>query len=164
MEASVRELAASGLDVYAHNIETVPRRRRRRRALRDSHAAAVSESYPSQRRETAAGTAGAVRAGSRSRPEPASEPAPDGARAAQVRRLQGHVRDRRAGYDQSLRVLALAKAARPGLYTKSSIMLGLGETPEEARHVPHPVPPPLPCPPSFIAIKPSSWPPVPGPP
>lgn len=72
MEASVRELAQSGLDVYAHNIET-------------------------------------------------------------VRRLQPHVRDRRAGYDQSLQVLRLAKAARPGLYTKSSIMLGLGETPEEVR-------------------------------
>eukprot|EP00291_Cryptomonas_curvata_P024646 CAMPEP_0172163760 /NCGR_PEP_ID=MMETSP1050-20130122/7449_1 /TAXON_ID=233186 /ORGANISM="Cryptomonas curvata, Strain CCAP979/52" /LENGTH=406 /DNA_ID=CAMNT_0012833983 /DNA_START=154 /DNA_END=1370 /DNA_ORIENTATION=+ len=72
MEDSVRELARSGLDVYAHNIET-------------------------------------------------------------VRRLQPHVRDRRAGYDQSLRVLGLAKEARAGLYTKSSIMLGLGETVEEVR-------------------------------
>jgi len=72
MEESVRLLATSGLDVYAHNIET-------------------------------------------------------------VRRLQGHVRDRRAGYEQSLRVLRLAKAASPGLYTKTSIMLGLGETRDEVR-------------------------------
>lgn len=46
-----------------------------------------------------------------------------------VRRLQSEVRDRRAGYDQSLAVLRAAKqAARPGVLTKSSIMLGLGET------------------------------------
>jgi len=48
-----------------------------------------------------------------------------------VRRLQGTVRDRRAGYDQSLSVLRGAKGMRPSLYTKSSIMLGLGETREE---------------------------------
>ena len=45
-----------------------------------------------------------------------------------VRRLQTVARDRRAGYDQSLAVLRAAKAMRPGIYTKSSIMLGLGET------------------------------------
>ena len=45
-----------------------------------------------------------------------------------VRRLQTAARDRRAGYDQSLAVLRAAKAMRPGIYTKSSIMLGLGET------------------------------------
>src|SRR3990170_1029558 len=48
-----------------------------------------------------------------------------------VRRLQRTVRDRRAGYDQSLSVLRGAKGMRPSLYTKSSIMLGLGETREE---------------------------------
>lgn len=48
-----------------------------------------------------------------------------------VERLQGTVRDRRAGYGQSLRVLREAKRMRPGLFTKSSIMLGLGETREE---------------------------------
>jgi len=48
-----------------------------------------------------------------------------------VRRLQLQVRDRRAGYDQSLAVLRNAKAIRPGLYTKASIMLGLGETRDE---------------------------------
>ena len=48
-----------------------------------------------------------------------------------VERLQARVRDPRAGYRQSLRVLAGAKAARDGLFTKSSIMLGLGETEDE---------------------------------
>lgn len=70
MEESVRTLAQSGLDVYAHNIET-------------------------------------------------------------VRRLTPYVRDKRAKYDQSLRVLQLAKKSNPSLFTKSSIMVGLGETEEE---------------------------------
>jgi len=48
-----------------------------------------------------------------------------------VRRLQSSVRDRRAGYDQSLAVLRSAKRMRPGGFTKSSIMLGLGETAKE---------------------------------
>ncbi len=48
-----------------------------------------------------------------------------------VRRLQSVARDRRANYEQSLSVLRAAKAMRPGLFTKSSIMLGLGETREE---------------------------------
>ncbi|CAN0377216.1 unnamed protein product [Pylaiella littoralis] len=70
--ASVDRLATSGLDVYAHNIET-------------------------------------------------------------VRRLQPYVRDKRAGYDQSLSVLDRAKVAgkKAGVYTKTSLMLGLGETEEE---------------------------------
>ena len=50
-----------------------------------------------------------------------------------VRRLTPRVRDPRAGYDQSLEVLAFAKAHRPGVLTKSSLMLGLGETEEEIR-------------------------------
>jgi lipoic acid synthetase len=45
-----------------------------------------------------------------------------------VERLQGNVRDPRANYRQSLRVLEGAKGMREGLFTKSSIMLGLGET------------------------------------
>lgn len=65
---AVRHLAWSGLDVFAHNIETV-------------------------------------------------EP------------LQRRVRDPRAGYVQSLEVLRAAKTA--GVYTKSSIMLGLGETDDQ---------------------------------
>ena len=50
-----------------------------------------------------------------------------------VERLQARVRDHRAGYAQSMGVLEQAKAAAPGLITKSSIMLGLGERPEEVR-------------------------------
>ena len=48
-----------------------------------------------------------------------------------VVRLQATVRDSRANYEQSLFVLQYAKELRPGLYTKSSIMLGLGETEDE---------------------------------
>jgi lipoic acid synthetase len=66
--AAVRALASSGLDVFAHNLETVAR-------------------------------------------------------------LQPRVRDPRAGYFQSLDVLRAAKAC--GVYTKSSLMLGLGETDDE---------------------------------
>jgi len=65
---AVRHLARSGLDVYAHNVET-------------------------------------------------------------VERLQKRVRDPRAGYMQTLDVLKAAKEC--GVYTKSSIMLGLGETDDE---------------------------------
>jgi len=67
---SVEALAKSGLDVYAHNVET-------------------------------------------------------------VERLQKFIRDPRAGYSQSLSTLEHAKVAKPGLYTKTSIMLGLGETDAE---------------------------------
>ncbi|CAG9473207.1 lipoyl synthase, putative [Plasmodium vivax] len=67
---SIRKLANSGMEVYAHNIET-------------------------------------------------------------VRRLQKFVRDRRANYEQSLWVLKTAKEINPLLYTKTSIMLGLGETKQE---------------------------------
>jgi lipoyl synthase len=70
MLSSVETLAKSGLDVYAHNVET-------------------------------------------------------------VERLQPFVRDSRAGYQQSLSTLKHAKIVQPGLYTKSSIMLGLGETDDE---------------------------------
>lgn len=69
---AVQELATSGLDVYAHNVET-------------------------------------------------------------VRRLQPYVRDRRANYEQSLEVLREAKRCKDGLYTKTSLMLGLGETDDEVR-------------------------------
>jgi len=76
MEASIKTLATSGLDVFAHNIET-------------------------------------------------------------VERLQPFVRDKRAQYKQSLGVLAKAKRfgneadGEQRVYTKTSIMLGLGETEEE---------------------------------
>lgn len=68
--SAVEVLAKSGLHVYAHNVETVPR-------------------------------------------------------------LQKFVRDHRAGYNQSLAVLKHAKQSNPSLYTKTSLMLGLGETEEE---------------------------------
>jgi lipoic acid synthetase len=48
-----------------------------------------------------------------------------------VERLQKRVRDPRAGYQQSLDVLRWAKGAKEGLVTKTSLMLGLGETDEE---------------------------------
>ena len=48
-----------------------------------------------------------------------------------VERLQATVRDRRASYRQSLAVLEGAKGMREDLFTKSSIMLGLGETEDE---------------------------------
>ncbi|KAJ3070067.1 hypothetical protein HDU98_006901 [Podochytrium sp. JEL0797] len=71
--AGVDRVALSGLDVYAHNIET-------------------------------------------------------------VENLQHIVRDRRAGFKQSLNVLERAKAIKPSLMTKTSMMLGLGETDEEVLH------------------------------
>ena len=49
-----------------------------------------------------------------------------------VKRLTSRVRDPRAGYDQTLRVLAHAKSAGQ-VRTKSSLMLGLGESDEEIR-------------------------------
>ena len=48
-----------------------------------------------------------------------------------VKRLTHPVRDPRAGYDQTLSVLRHAKQHRPDVLTKSSLMLGLGETDEE---------------------------------
>lgn len=66
----VSAIASSGLDVYAHNIET-------------------------------------------------------------VEALTPFVRDRRAQYRQTLSVLKEAKRVNPNLITKSSIMLGLGETDEQ---------------------------------
>jgi lipoic acid synthetase len=48
-----------------------------------------------------------------------------------VRRLTHPVRDPRAGYEQTLAVLAHAKRHRPAVLTKSSLMLGLGESDAE---------------------------------
>lgn len=48
-----------------------------------------------------------------------------------VEDLSPFVRDRRAKYRQSLAVLEAAKKAKPGLITKTSIMLGFGETEEQ---------------------------------
>lgn len=48
-----------------------------------------------------------------------------------VERLTHPVRDNRAGYWQTLEVLAYAKQYRPDVLTKTSLMLGLGETDDE---------------------------------
>jgi lipoic acid synthetase len=48
-----------------------------------------------------------------------------------VKRLQPSVRDRRATYAQSLAVLTHAKRSGKVTYTKTSLMLGLGETEDE---------------------------------
>ncbi|KRY29134.1 Lipoyl synthase, mitochondrial [Trichinella spiralis] len=69
-EQCINLMANSGIDVYAHNVETVPR-------------------------------------------------------------LTPLVRDTRAKYDQSLRCLRLAKVFNKNLVTKSSLMVGLGETEDE---------------------------------
>lgn len=48
-----------------------------------------------------------------------------------VRRLTSRVRDRRANYAQSLKVLADIHRINPGTFAKTSIMVGLGETDAE---------------------------------
>ena len=48
-----------------------------------------------------------------------------------VESLTPKVRDRRATYKQSLNVLSWAKKIKPKIYTKSSLMLGLGEQEQE---------------------------------
>ncbi len=50
-----------------------------------------------------------------------------------VERLTHPVRDPRAGYAQSIDVLRAAKAHRPEVLTKTSLMLGLGESDAEIR-------------------------------
>ena len=48
-----------------------------------------------------------------------------------VERLQRRVRDHRAGYEQSLKVLEYAKRVMPRGLTKTSLMLGVGENDED---------------------------------
>jgi lipoic acid synthetase len=48
-----------------------------------------------------------------------------------VENLTQYVRDKRATFRQSLSVLEHAKTTVPSLVTKTSIMLGLGETDQE---------------------------------
>ena len=50
-----------------------------------------------------------------------------------VKRLTHPVRDPRASYEQTMQVLAHAKQHRASVLTKSSLMLGLGETDEEIK-------------------------------
>lgn len=51
-----------------------------------------------------------------------------------VNRLQSEVRDRRANYEQSLSVLRNVKRMNPEIFTKSSIIVGFGETDKEMIH------------------------------
>lgn len=48
-----------------------------------------------------------------------------------VERLTPNVRDRKASFKTSIRILEKAKQLRPDLMTKSSLMVGLGETDED---------------------------------
>jgi lipoic acid synthetase len=50
-----------------------------------------------------------------------------------VKRLTHPVRDPRASYEQTLAVLAHSKTHRPDVLTKTSLMLGLGETDDEIK-------------------------------
>ncbi|HTX03038.1 MAG TPA: lipoyl synthase [Candidatus Acidoferrales bacterium] len=54
-----------------------------------------------------------------------------------VRRLQTNVRDRRANYDQSLSILRHATQSGNVRYTKTSLMLGLGENDDEIEQAMH---------------------------
>ncbi|KAL1023982.1 hypothetical protein UPYG_G00049850 [Umbra pygmaea] len=51
-----------------------------------------------------------------------------------VRELQRQVRDPRANFDQSISVLRHAKVVKPDILTKTSIMLGLGESEHQIRN------------------------------
>ncbi len=51
-----------------------------------------------------------------------------------VRRLHGRIRPA-FGYDRSLEVLRIAKRLRPGQVTKSNVILGMGERPDEVAGV-----------------------------
>jgi lipoic acid synthetase len=50
-----------------------------------------------------------------------------------VKRLTHPVRDPRASYEQTLKVLSYAKKYKPSILTKTSLMLGLGETDAEIK-------------------------------
>ena len=52
-----------------------------------------------------------------------------------VERLTHPVRDIRAGYQQTLNVLAESKKINPKVLTKTSLILGLGETDEEIEEI-----------------------------
>ncbi len=63
----------------------------------------------------------------------AAGPAVVGHNIETVRRLTPRVRDPRSSYELSLEVLRAVKALSPGVITKSSLLLGLGEGEEEVR-------------------------------
>ncbi|MBW2256035.1 MAG: lipoyl synthase [Deltaproteobacteria bacterium] len=61
----------------------------------------------------------------------ATQPDVVGHNVETVERLTSVVRDTRAGYRQSLQVLSAIKSLDPTRYSKSSLMLGVGETEDE---------------------------------
>jgi lipoic acid synthetase len=60
-----------------------------------------------------------------------SQPDVFGQNIETVRRLTHILRDRRAGYDQTMNILRMVKEIDPTMRTKSSILVGMGETYEE---------------------------------
>ena len=50
-----------------------------------------------------------------------------------VKKFQRKIRDPRANYEQSLKVLKNVKEINKNIYTKSSLMVGIGETKEEVK-------------------------------
>lgn len=113
----MRHLARSGLDVFAHNLETVGRlgsrgTARAGRMCQGARCASVLTQPPLFHMQHV--------------PPSALPPLPLPPTSQQVERLQRRVRDPRAGYFQSLDVLRAAQEC--GVYTKSSLMLGLGES------------------------------------
>ena len=107
--------------------ERRPRRpaRRRRRPLRRRHPAAQGDPRAARR-----GADPRLPGGRRGGPHRGPRRARTSSRTTS-RRCGGSrpaVRDGRAGYDQTLEVLARMKREFPGVVTKSSIMVGLGET------------------------------------
>ena len=112
--SAVQHLARSGLDVYAHNIETVDRLQ-------------VRAAHMFLRRLGAAGCLFPLTAPVGVVP---TVPLRSAALFTTVNDgVQRRVRDSRATYLQSLAVLRAAK--QTGVYTKTSIMLGLGEQDDE---------------------------------
>ena len=67
----------------------------------------------------------------------ASKPDVFGQNIETVRRLTHTLRDRRAGYDQTMTVLRMIKEMDPTMRTKSSILVGMGETDEEVFETMH---------------------------
>ena len=113
---AVRHLARSGLDVFAHNLETV--------GWLGSRGTARAGRTCSWAQCTSVRTQPPLFHMQHIPPSVlTSLPLPP--TSQQVERLQRRVRDPRAGYFQSLGVLRAAKEC--GVYTQSSLMLGLGE-------------------------------------
>lgn len=142
--ASITLVSASGLDVFAHNVETVPRLQAgtapggrgkgRGGAGRGLQSCWWRDWWALGTRLRHMGRRNCRSSNCRSTTTHAhadfqGSPRPPPSHHASVR-PQPVVRDRRAGWRQSLGVLAAAKEAGVRV-TKTSIMLGCGETAEE---------------------------------